>query len=318
MGLLVLAWSDEAWAGCPIPAAEGVQPYPNEVSQTFDRVAANLLGDQAPWYPSLRQGYPIYQGVTASFPPTILKAIGYLESRWRQFRASPGGTGTTLINAASDPWCAYGLMQIVSGMSGTTQFEPPRVAAEYPYNTGTGALILLWKWNYLATIESSFGQNDPAVMEDWYYSVWAYHSWSWLNNPNNPRFDPNRNPYWDPFDPSSYPASAYPYQELIWGYVANPPPGPDGQPLWRSVRLSFPDPAAIGYSHPPGHLSDPQPVHTDSIQPAPAPTPTPSPTPTPTPTPRPTPTATPRPTPTPVDRHLPRRTMFPTIGVGKN
>ncbi|HLB12685.1 MAG TPA: hypothetical protein VJO15_06980 [Dehalococcoidia bacterium] len=245
--------------------------------------------------------------------------MGYLESRWRQFRAAPGSAGPTVINSAGDPSCAYGLMQIVSGMNGTTLFEPPRVAGEYPYNIGTGALILLWKWNYLATTDSTVGANDPGVMEDWYYSVWAYHNWSYLNNPNNPRYDPNRNPYWDPFDPSSYPASAYPYQELIWGYVANPPPGPDGQPLWQSIRLSFPNPAAVGYSHPPTHISDPQPVHTDS-QPNPGPPPTPTPTPTAQPSPTPTRTATPRPSPTPtptvVDLHLPRRAFFPYLPVG--
>ncbi|MDP2727785.1 MAG: hypothetical protein Q8P59_09610, partial [Dehalococcoidia bacterium] len=213
---------------------DGVQPYQNETRQSFEQAASNTLGDSGPSYAALRQGYPSYQGVPASFSPTILKAIGYLESRWRQFRASSGAVGPTIINAASDPSCAYGIMQIVSGMSGTTQFDPPRVAGEHPYNIGTGALILLNKWNYLATIGSTVGDNNPAVMEDWYYAIWAYHNWnwSWLNNPNTPRYDPNRNPYWDPFDPSSYPASAYPYQELILGYVANPPPGQDGQPLW--------------------------------------------------------------------------------------
>lgn len=291
---------------------DGVQPYPNEVSQSFDQAAANALGSRGPSYPALRQGYPSYQNVPAAFSPTILKAIGYLESRWRQFRAAPGAVGPTLINSVSDPWCAYGVMQIVSGMSGTTQFEPLRVAAEYPYNVGTGALILLNKWNYLAGIGSSVGENNPGLMEDWYYAVWAYHSWSWLNNPNNSRYDPNRNPYWDPYDPSSYPARAYPYQELIWGYVANPPPGPDGQPLWQSIRLSFPDPAAIGYTHPPGHISDPQPTHRDAAQPSPTPTPTRSPTPSPTATPSPTP----KPTPTPVDLHLPRKGYFPLIHIG--
>lgn len=301
-----------------MPAVDGVQPYPSEVFETFNQVAANDLGNKGPAYPSLRQGYPNYHDVTASFSPTILRAIGYLESRWRQFRAAPGAVGPTVINAASDPSCAYGIMQVVSGMKGGSNFDPPRVAAEYQYNIGTGALILLWKWNYLALIGSTVGDNNPNIMEDWYYSVWAYYNWSWLNNPNNPRYDPNRNPYWDPFDSSSYPASAYPYQELVWGYVANPPPGPDGQPLWQSIRLTFPDPGAMGYSHPPGHIPEPQPVHTDSSQPTPTPTPTPSPTPSPTPTPTATPKPTPTPTPTPVDLHLPRRAFFPIIRVGKN
>lgn len=330
-----MAWpGGMALADCPVPAVDGVQPYHNDVKLAFEQVSANGLGDRGPSLPALRQGYPNYQGVSPSFPPTLLKAIGMLESSWRQFRAARGSTGPTLINASSDPWCAYGVMQIVSGMSGSTQFDPPRVAAEYPYNVGTGAQILLGKWNYLATTDNTLGNNDPAVMEDWYYATWAYHSWSWLNNPNNPRFDPNRNPYWDPYDSNSYPASAYPYQELIWGYIANPPPGPDGQPLWQSIQLSFPDPASLGYSHPPGHINDPQPSHTDSTQPVPPPptatptpvpppaptaTPTPIPQPTATPTPIPTPTLTPTPTPTRTpmpDLHLPRRGFFPEIFQG--
>lgn len=317
LGILSLAWPDEAWADCPVPAVDGIQPYHSQVSQAFGQAAAGALGGAGPSYPSLRQGYPTYQEVSASFPPTILKAIGYLESRWRQFRASPGAQGPTLINSASDPYCAYGVMQIVSGMNGTTSFDPPRVAAEYPYNAGTGALILLWKWNYLTKLGTAVGDNDPAIMEDWYFAVWAYHNGSWLNNPNNPRYDPNRNTYWDPFDYSSYPARAYPYQELIWGYVANPPPGPDGQPLWQSIRLSFPDPAAIGYDfepvYMPGHIDDPQPIHRDSAQANPTPTPTPSPTPKPTATPSPAPTPTPRPV---VDLHLPRRAYLPLVNSG--
>lgn len=309
----------EALADCPVPAATGIQPYHTSVSDSFSQVASNGLGDAGPVLPFLRQGTPDYQNVTPSFPPTILKAIGYVESRWRQFRASPGSSGTTVINTAGDPYCAYGIMQIVSGMSGNSQFDPPRVASEYQYNVGTGALILLNKWNYLAKLGSTFGNNDPAVMEDWYFSVWAYNRGDWYNNPNNPRYDPNRNAYWNPYDPSSYPASAYPYQELVWGYVANPPPGPDGQPLWQSTLLSFPDPNLLGYDftpfYSPAHFDDPQPVHSESgaaTPPAPTPTPVPTPTPAPTATPKPTATPTPRPTPRP-EIHLPRRMFLPFV-----
>jgi hypothetical protein len=228
-------------------------------------------------------------------------AIGRVESNWRQFVASPGGVGPTLINAASDPSCAYGIMQIVSGMRGGGGFDRARVAAEYAYNIGTGALILLYKWNYLASQGITVGQNDPSIMEDWYYAVWAYHHWSYLNNPNNERYAggdcANRNPYWNPLDPASYPARCYPYQELIWGYVANPPPGPDGQPLWQSTELSFPDPEAIGYLHPPGHIPEPQPTHTDPTQVVPTPTPTA--------------------TPTPVILDLPYKDYFPLIHTGR-
>ncbi|MDP2728135.1 MAG: hypothetical protein Q8P59_11415, partial [Dehalococcoidia bacterium] len=91
--------------------------------------------------------------------------------------------------------------------------------------------------------------------------------------------------------------------------------------LWQSIRLSFPDPASLGDSHPPGHIPDPQPTHEDSSQAAPTPTPTPTPPPTPTPTPTrsptPTPTATPTPTPRPViDLHMPRRAYLPLVNIG--
>ena len=41
-------------------------------------------------------------------------------------------------------------MQITSGMGGGAGFDPNRVAAEYPYNIGTGARILIEKGNGLS------------------------------------------------------------------------------------------------------------------------------------------------------------------------
>lgn len=46
--------------------------------------------------------------------------------------------------------CGYGVMQITSGMGGGAGFDPNQVAAEYPYNIGTGARILIEKWNGLS------------------------------------------------------------------------------------------------------------------------------------------------------------------------
>lgn len=205
-----------AQGDCPEPAAYDYQPFPDELVDVFDRAGTNRLGDEGPDLPRIWKGYPPSQAelVSPYVPCILLKAIGYTESTgWKQFDADYGQEGWTVI---SDD-CGYGIMQITSGMEGGAGFEPNRVAAEPAYNIGTGARILVQKWNALAHY---IGNNNPYVVEDWYYAVWAYHgglqedgTLTWDGNPNNPNYPWPRDEWL--CGQGSQDRTDWPYQELI-------------------------------------------------------------------------------------------------------
>ncbi|MEM4203865.1 MAG: hypothetical protein QXS54_07330 [Candidatus Methanomethylicaceae archaeon] len=241
----------------PQPAAYGRQPYPNELVDAFEQAGTNRLGNNGPDLPKIWKGYPPAQAklVSPYVPCILLRAIGYTESTdWKQFNADYGQYGYTVIS--SD--CGYGIMQITSGMGGGAGFDPTRVAAEPADNIGTGALFLIQKWNGLNVY---IGNNNPYVVEDWYYAVWAYNGWGWVNNPNrncpadNPDCGYAFNPFRPPFD-GTQPRRWYPYQEIVWGYAAHPP-GPE---FWTAVPLTLPPRASIT-NPPPTHIDTPQPSH---------------------------------------------------------
>lgn len=248
----------KAQGNCPEPAAYGRQPYPTELVDIFDRAGTNRLDTEAPDLPEIWKGYPPAEAepIPPYAPCILLKAIGYTESAgWKQFEADYGQYGYTVIS--SD--CGYGIMQITSGMEGGAGFDPSRVAAEPAYNIGTGARILIQKWN---SLDVYIGNNNPYIVEDWYYAVWAYNGWGWVNNPNRNCPDSNPdcgyafNPFRPPFD-GTQPRSWYPYQEIIWGYAGHPP----GSEFWQAVPLTLPPRESIT-NPPPTHIDTPQPSHT--------------------------------------------------------
>ena len=83
-------------------------------------------------------------------PPTLLKAIGWIESGQTQ-AAGPvpwSAVGPALISFD----CGHGIMQITSGMTspadgGWPSRQQTLVATDYLYNVGRGAAILADKWN---------------------------------------------------------------------------------------------------------------------------------------------------------------------------
>ncbi len=215
---------------CSVPpypaAAYGRNPQPTELASYFEEVGLNQLGNNGPNLPDM-------DGQSPYIPCVLLKAMAYQESRWQHFEANYDGNGYTRIGHS----CDYGAMQVVSGMAGGGDFDANRANAEIPYNIGTGAQTLIKKWKALKLDSGGYpggsylvGQGNPKIVEDWYYAIWAYNSFSWFNNPNNncaswlpgcggwfsgrPPFNPHdatQDPLW------------YPYQELIWGYAAHPP-----------------------------------------------------------------------------------------------
>ena len=236
-----------AAAQCPEPAVTGTQPCDDELKGYFSQAASNTLGGLGPDLGTIGAGRPS-TSVAARFPCALLRAIGQTESSWRQFTAGAcGGTGPTLISFD----CGYGIMQITSGMAGGAGFDPPRVAAEPAYDIGTGAQILGAKWRATPFV----GTNDPDLVECWYYAVWAYNGFSYVNNPNNPRFAADRQPYLSPGGSSR---GSYPYQELVWGYLEYPPAD-----RWPSIPVSYPDRAMICSASGcrPGDIEMPAPTH---------------------------------------------------------
>jgi hypothetical protein len=166
----------------------------------------------------------------------VLKAVGWVESGWRQF--TPQGRPLVSFDFG------YGIMQITSGMAGAFgsaagTIDPgtqSSIAGDYTFNIAYGARMLAQKWAAVPRI----GNSDTSVVENWYYALWAYNGWGWVNNPNNPRFSRTGTPATDP--------SAFPYQERVLYLVAHPPKDADGNPLWQPVSVTLPSAKRIGTS----------------------------------------------------------------------
>ncbi len=240
-----------AQSGCsPDYRRSGTQPYPADIAVLLDRAATNRLGSAAPALPPIFVGNPPNQQIGAYVPCVLLKAIAAVETAqteeraefngWKQFNANYGQFGTTVVNP--DPGaCGYGLMQLTDGMNDGRPFpigtiDPIRVASEPAYNAGAAAKLLIHKWN---TIPHIIGSNDPTIIEHWYFAVWAYNGFSFVNNPTNRRFNAGR-AEWKCGQAIGQRHEEWPYQELVWGCVGNPPEYPVGTPLWPRQPLAFP------------------------------------------------------------------------------
>ena len=235
--------------GCPQAAVNATELCDEEKAALFE-LAANQELPGGPAYLDIGVGNPTSGTVPATVPCTILKAIGHVESTWTQFCASCGASGPTIISFD----CGFGVTQVTSGMStgsmGAFTFDPAQVASDTGYNIATGAGILAAKWIVVPYI----GDNQPDVVEHWYYAVWAYNGFAYVNNPNNPMFPAGRDPW---LSPSGLSRGSYPYQELVWGAVAYPP-----EARWEPLDISYP--AASSISNPPGDIAAPSPTHGDS------------------------------------------------------
>ncbi len=176
-------------------------------------------------------------------PPTILKAIAWIESSWVQadWSVPYGSVGPALISHD----CGYGLTQVTSGMqngSGVPSLDQVMIGGHYGFNIARGARILAEKWNLAPNYRPLVGNRDPNIVENWYYAVWSYNGFGFSNHPLNPSFNLLRSPY---LCNGTQPRSNYPYQELILGCVANPPVV-GGTRLWDPLPVTLPslsDPA---------------------------------------------------------------------------
>ncbi|NJO05210.1 MAG: hypothetical protein HC876_06615 [Chloroflexaceae bacterium] len=234
----------------------GRQLDPATLASTFDVAALGTIGvGNAPEQPmTIRRG----RGDEATFvrayvPCVLVKSHGAVESEqtrgalifngWKQFNAPPGFEGETVVNTDAG-LCAYGIMQLIDGMNADRPwppgggFSPQRVAGQSSYNIAAGVKLLIHKWNNIPQV---VGENDPYVVEDWYFASWAYFGLTEADNPTDPRFPPNRGDWQCAQDPTQQRIN-WPYQELVWGCARNPPRiGTTNTPLWTAVPLTLPD-----------------------------------------------------------------------------
>lgn len=162
------------------------------------------------------------------------------------------GTITTINYPAAD--CGYGIAQVTDGMAtndtSLTHHGQMKVAVDYQENIAAGLQIIEQDWNQLYDEGIIANNGDPKYLENWYFAAWAYNTgieptarfgnttgctpgpnctgkdgtWGlgWTNNPKNPDYPPNRDPYLqDTYADAAHP-SDWAYQERIMGWMASP------------------------------------------------------------------------------------------------
>lgn len=301
--------------------------YPHGYAPVFELAGFNQLFPDVPGFalPPLETG-PRSAGssrtVSPYIPPTILKAIGWIESGWAQASyhplVNPGEVGPALVSFD----CGYGIMQVTTGMqpppgspprSAPPTIEQAMIGGHYAFNIARGALILAQKWNLAPEFNPIVGERDPRVVENWYFAIWSYNGFAFVNHPRNPDFPFPRPPYkgCDPNpDGAADNRGNYPYQELVYGCMAYPPVW-GGRPLWNPLQAALPDYTQPAFTDTTRFFNCARGLGCAGMDIA-TPTLTPSATATPTVTPSPTPTPSPTATPTPSP------TASPTSGAGSS
>lgn len=108
-------------------------------------------------------------------PSVILKAIAFTESGWRQFDKNG--------NVVTNPYGArpgLGIMQVTSYNANDLELVK-KLKYDIDFNIAYGADLLNAKWDMVPKI----GDGDRNKLENWYFALWAYNSWSTVNNPND-------------------------------------------------------------------------------------------------------------------------------------
>lgn len=199
-------------------------------------------------------------------PSVLLKAIAYQESTWRQFDSR----GNPLLSRTVHP--AIGIMQIAT-YSDSDLETIQKLKTDIDFNIRRGADLLNEKWAFVPKI----GDGDRNKLENWYFALWAYNTWSGKNNPNEASLqnsggssttqgstgtsDAGSAGTGSPSGSSS--SSLQPvYQDRLLNAIANPP-------SWLSryiqavtvTRIPASSLPATGVPQAAAHLATPQPFH---------------------------------------------------------
>jgi hypothetical protein len=240
---------------------QAYQPQLTEVSRALSRAAFGVLTLDPDFKIKELETQPDGDGrpVAPYVPPTLLKAIGWIESGWRQasFATNRGGTGPAVTSTS----CAYGLMQLLTGMDigATPTPKQLKVGTDYLSNIAAGAQMLGIKWNLAPETIPVVLPRNPRTLEDWYFAVWAYHCYGEVcdglgihNNPDDPALKWPRPVFNSPDQLAStgqFSFSDYPYQELVYGVIANPPRVNNTQ-LWLPLPVVLPPHGTVGFPEP--------------------------------------------------------------------
>ena len=199
---------------------------------------------------SLEQGVR-YSRTTAggNIPATLIKGIAWIETRMTMATKATMWSGVGDSTISFD--CGHGIMQVTSGMTAPLGADDQPsdtqalTATHFAYNIARGVKILGSKWNNApesAPIMGTDTNSSPEIIENWYYATWAYNGFtgagsSSSNHPLDPIFPWPRTPYQCNGSQSH---NQFPYQELVWGCMKNPP-SVGGSKLWDSISVSLPD-----------------------------------------------------------------------------
>jgi hypothetical protein len=253
------------------PSVGASQPSNGRITAVFNAAGFNGLfpGHQYFGSMALEKGPADARSLQQPYvPPTLLKAIGWIEATWRQAEG-----GAPLISGD----CGYGIMQITSpgvfplkviGMVESSS-DPDiyngaqvPIATSYTHNIAFGVKTLIAKWNLAPAWRPVVGNGAPVLLEDWYYALWSYNGFVSSNHPSSA--DPLRGEYsCNVSDGFNHNRSQFPYQELVLGCVRHPPVV-DGVDLWSPIAVTLPAsvPPFDGFGD--GmNIPTPQPTHTD-------------------------------------------------------
>ncbi|GLZ33091.1 hypothetical protein Lesp02_52790 [Lentzea sp. NBRC 105346] len=140
--------------------------------------------------------------------------------------------------------CGYGITQVTDGMrmAGREGEHSPALPAEqqraialdHKTNIAKGLNILQNKWNETRRAGMIVNDGNPRKIENWFFAAWAYNSgfnmnkgdgspWGvgWTNNPINPRYLTNRNPFLETCQCDAKNPQYWPYPEKIMGWAAH-------------------------------------------------------------------------------------------------
>ncbi len=242
--------------GCAFETVKTYEVYLDEADQALTRGALNQIKTSNPRLklPMLERSPDGAQTAAPYVPPVIAKAISHIESTWAMADENTArGTRGPVLTSVS---CAYGMMQVLSGMQPVGERRQPTptqraILKQHRVNVLAGLRLLMQKWNFAGSNAREWpyvGDRNPKAVENWYYALWAYYSFSPSQSPANPDY-PWPRPTYNSRECLSSPAHCtyadYPYQELVLGVVRNPAIRgihPDGTPayLWTAVPVQLP------------------------------------------------------------------------------
>ncbi|WP_217586457.1 cell wall-binding repeat-containing protein [Lentibacillus saliphilus] len=180
---------------------------PAKIAQPHFRNQLMSINEDNPTYSEVNR-ILTEEAIKAGISPEILKAIASQESSWEQYwttvpepikRCEKDENRGTLAYDGTKVKLGYdcigvGIMQISNHMYMTEGPEKEayidRLKTDMRFNIQEGIKILKQKWNYGQTgLIPTVNDNDPMVIENWYFAIMAYNGLLPRNNPLEKPYD---------------------------------------------------------------------------------------------------------------------------------